>query len=441
MAFEAVHPSDFEIATTVIFALAILHTFLTPALFRFSEKLALQKKSEVNELRWKWLHFFSEIMYLLSEVEIVLGIWLIPLFFLFIFMEGYQPAIAYLNSISYSYAFYITVIVVIVGSRPLISFAEKILELCARLGKDTPGAWWWTLLTIGPLLGAFLKEPAAMAISSILLLKKFYHYEPSRLFKYATIGLLFANVSIGGMLTSFSSRALFIVASVWKWDWLYMLTHFGWKAILAILLANVLYYLIFKKEFKKRFPTTLPKHEIEKPTPFWITLIHLLFLTATILFSEEAPLFVGIFILFLGFWKATSFYQSPLHLRSGILVGFFFASLLIHGHLQSWWFVPLMQQFGDLGTLLASFILSGFIDNAVVSYLTLELPALDEIKRYLIIVGAMSAGSLTIIANAPNPIGHAILRPGFQSRLSLVGLLLGALPPSIVFLTLFWFLR
>lgn len=441
MALEKSSPSSFEIASTAIFAFAIIHTFLTPTLYRLGEKLNKRKEKETDEAKWKWLHFFSEIFNLLSEVEIVLGIWLIPLFLLFIFMQGYRPAVDYLNSLSYSYALYITVIVVVVGSRPLISFAEKILELCARLGNDAPAAWWWTLLTLGPILGALLKEPAAMAISSILLLKKFYHYQPSRAFKYATLGLLFANISIGGMLTSFSSRALFIVASIWEWDWLYMLTHFGWKAILAILLANTFYYLIFRKEFTRYFPIVLPKHEIEEATPLWITCIHLIFLILMIVFGEEAPLFIGVFILFLGFWKATSFYQAPLHLRSAILVGFFFASLLIHGDLQRWWFIPLMQQFGEFGTMLSSFILSGFIDNAVVSYLSLEVPGLDEVKRYLIIVGAMSAGALTIIANAPNPVGHAILRVGFQARISLFALLLGALPPALIFLAVFWFLR
>lgn len=438
------HPSYFQITSTLIFVLAIIHTFLTPTFFRLAERLKKRKDQEIDGVRWKKLHFFSEIFYLLSEVEIVLGIWLIPLIFLFILMNGYDAAVNYLNSITYTYSLYIVVIVVVVGSRPIIAYAEKLLDICAHLAKDTPAAWWWTLLTIGPLLGAIVKEPAAMAISAILLSKKFYHYNPSRLFQYATLGLLFANVSVGGMLTSFSSRALFIVADVWGWDWLYMLTRFGWKAVIGILLANTLYYFVFRKEFVTRFPAKLPKlkkEEHDETPPLWITLIHLFFLALIVIFGENAPLFIGAFILFLGFWKATSFYQAPLHLRSAIFVGFFFASLLIHGKLQGWWFVPLMHSFGDFGTMMGSFVLSGFIDNAVVSYLSLEVPGLDEMKHYLIVVGAMSAGALTIIANAPNPVGHAILRGVFQSRISLVGLLLGALAPSLIFLAVFWFSR
>ncbi|NGX60669.1 MAG: hypothetical protein K940chlam9_00136 [Chlamydiae bacterium] len=431
--------TPFLLTSSIIFGLAIFHTLLTPQLRKLSDRLDRRKKTQPDW--WKHYHFYSEIAYLLSEVEVVFGIWLIPLFIFFTIFEGWEAASSYLKDRNYSHALYIMVVLVVVGSRPIISFAERICEWVARIGKDSPGAWWVTILTVGPLLGAILKEPGAMALSSILLSHKFYPYPVSSKFKYATLGLLFANVSVGGMLTTFSSRSLFIVADAWGWDWKFMLTRFGWKVVLGMGISTGFYYFLFRKEFKHAFPSTLPAHQKEEPPPFWITLVHLIFLTLIVVTGENAPLFMGIFILFLGFWRATTFFQGALHLQSAILIGFFFASLILHGELQGWWITPLLQRLSHFAALEVSYLLSAFVDNAVVSYLTLEVPGLDEMKKYLLVAGAMSAGALTVIANAPNPIGHAILRRSFPGPISFLYLFFSALTPSLIYLSLFWTFR
>ena len=44
-----------------------------------------------------------------------------------------------------------------------------------------------------------------------------------------------------------------------------------------------------------------------------------------------------------------------------------------------------------------------------------------------------AGGGLTVIANAPNPAGVALLRRGFNdASIGALGLLLGALPPTCV---------
>ncbi len=429
---------NIELMATLIFGLAILHTLFTPTFFKLSQNLADGKKHQPRY--FKLFHFLSELFHLLGEVEVVFGLWLIPLILLLTWGQGWQPTAAYLNSRDYSYALYITVIVVVIGSRPIISFAQRLLEWIARLGGDSPGAWWLTILIVGPLLGALIKEPAAMALSAILLTRKFYPYPMSVPFRYATLGLLFANISVGGMLTPFASRALFIVADQQGWGWGYMMTHFGWKAALGILLSTALYYFLFRKGFSA-FPAKLPaleKQELERPTPLWITVINLCFMAGIILTSGTPAIFMGIFVLFLGFWTATSFYQSALHLKPAILVGFFFASLLIHGELQEWWIVPFIRGLSNGAAMLASYGLSAIMDNAMVTYLTVDL--VD--KQYFVITGALSAGALTIVANVPNPIGHSILRDSFVQRtISFFGLFVGALTPSLIYLALFWFFR
>ena len=112
-------------------------------------------------------------------------------------------------------------------------------------------AQWLTTLTIGPLLGSFITEPAAMTISALVLARMLYELEPSQRFKYATLGLLFVNISVGGTLTHFAAPPVLMVASPWKWTTAHMLTHFGWKAELGILLSNAVYFLVFRKELAR----------------------------------------------------------------------------------------------------------------------------------------------------------------------------------------------
>ncbi len=436
---ERMSVAPFNLFAAIIFGLAILNMFLTPTLYSISRYFSNLRDKKTKY--WKHHHFFAEVFYLLSEVEVVFGLWLVPLLIGFTYFHSWNDAVQYLHSRDYTSALYIMVIVVVVSSRPIIQFAEKVLEYIARLGGDTPGAWWLTILTIGPLFGAMMKEPGAMTLCAILLAKKFYPFKSSRAFQYATLGLLFANISVGGMLTPFASRALFIVAKKWEWGIVDMFTMFGWKAIMGLVLANLLYFFVFRKEFRN-FPKTLPAVEKEQPTPpLWITCVHLIFLTLVALTGEHAPIFIGVFILFLGFHRATVFYQSPILLKSAIMVGFFFASLLIHGELQGWWINPLLQDLPELGVFSLSFALSGVADNAVVIYLASKIPSYTDALRYVLVAGSMAAGGLTVVANAPNPIGHAILRPSFGGKISFSRLFLGALPPTLIMATIFWLFR
>jgi len=53
--------------------------------------------------------------------------------------------------------------------------------------------------------------------------------------------------------------------------------------------------------------------------------------------------------------------------------------------------------------------------------------------KYMLMAGAVAGGGLTVIANAPNPAGVALLRNGFdKGSIGALGLLLGALAPTAV---------
>ena len=46
--------------------------------------------------------------------------------------------------------------------------------------------------------------------------------------------------------------------------------------------------------------------------------------------------------------------------------------------------------------------------------------------------GAVAGGGLTVIANAPNPAGQSILGAHFEDGISPLGLLAGALLPTLI---------
>jgi len=142
-------------------------------------------------------------------------------------------------------------IMLLASTRPILQLAEKIMLKIATFLGGTLTALWFTILTIGPILGSFITEPAAMTISAMLLSNQFYDLKPSATFKYATVGLLFVNVSVGGTITHFAAPPVLMVAGPWDWGTGYMMVNFGWKALLGILVANSLYYLFFRSELER----------------------------------------------------------------------------------------------------------------------------------------------------------------------------------------------
>ena len=60
-------------------------------------------------------------------------------------------------------------------------------------------------------------------------------------------------------------------------------------------------------------------------------------------------------------------------------------------------------------------------------------------SQYMLVAGAVAGGGLTVIANAPNPAGVALLRHGFRDEsIGAGGLLAGALAPTVVAMLAFF---
>ena len=437
------HQEPFNLWASLLFLAAVIHTFLTHQFTRLAH--ALEQR---QQRRWQAnathagpppIPVPSRVLHFFGEVEAVFGIWVVPLFALMMWKVGRQPTLDYLNHRSYAEPLFVVTIMAVASTKPVLCLAERCLRFFARLGGGGPGAWWLAILSLGPLLGSLISEPAAMTISALLLARQFYALKPSPRFAYATLGLLFTNVSVGGVLTHYAAPPVLMVAGRWGWDTLYMFRHFGEIVLLGVALANTGYYLFFRKELARMQPApeTAPADGGRAAVPGWVTATHLLFMAALVWWAHYPVFIIGLFLFFMAFVEVTTEHQSELQLRSPIMVGFFLAGLVIHGGLQQWWIAPVLGRLSEVPLMLGAIFLTSFNDNAAITYLSTLVPNLTGAMKIAVVAGAVIGGGLTVIANAPNPAGQSILKRFFPDGISPLGLLLGALPPTIVYTVCF----
>lgn len=426
-----------------IFLLAIVHTFLA------SRMTALADRATGSR---------AAILHLLGEVEVVFGLWALVLFGVLAAWPGKGWAFAcnYIETADYAAAastipptgpsrylepMFVFVIMAMAASRPVLSLAESLLGGAARLLGGTPAASWLAILTLAPLLGSLITEPAAMTLAALLLAAQFAEHAPSLRLRYASLGLLFVNISVGGTLTHFAAPPVVMVASRWGWTTPRMFSEFGLKAILAIILSNALYWFIFRREFAVLASRPArPAPATQSTIPVWVTAVHLSLIawSVAMLMGHHAVLLIAGFLGFLAFTVATPQWQSPVRLRAPLLVAFFLASLVVHGGLQGWWISPVLVRLDPAGLFAGATFLTAFNDNAAITYLASQVPALAsgtdlaQALQHAVLAGAVTGGGLTVIANAPNPAGQSILAPSFEGGISPLRLALWAAAPTAI---------
>ncbi len=423
------NPNTTELLATVLFGLAVVHTFCVK---RFAHWAHQYPPGSVRE---NLLHF-------LSETEVVFGLWAATLFLgVAALQRSFDNAVKYIESLNFTEPKFVFVIMVVAATRPVVGLAEKLISLTARLiPAREGGAFYIAALFLGPLLGSFITEPAAMTLLALLLKRRYFDRGISRKLAYATLGLLFVNVSIGGTLTHFAAPPVLMVAAKWNWDLAFMFQHFGWRAAAACGASTLMVAGMFWKE--------LNGLEVERAlggrTPVWLTVLHLGFLVLVVAFAHHPDVFFGIFILFLGLVTATREYQDALKLREGLLVGFFLAGLVTLGSLQAYWLKPLIQSLNGNALFFGATGLTAITDNAALTYLGSLVEGMSDELKYALVAGAVAGGGLTVIANAPNPAGIGILRDAKvfeQEGISPLGLLVGALPPTGMAVVFLWLLH
>jgi hypothetical protein len=408
-------PTGVQIVGTALFAIAVAHTFLT----KYFERIADAQPAHAG------------VWHLLAEVEAVFGFWALIFVVFLAFHSGTVPATTYLDGLSFTEPMFVFVVMVIAASRPILRLAQQMLVLVSRSLPAAPGvAFYFVVLTLTPLLGSFITEPAAMTLAALLLRDQVFRQGISERLKYATLAILFVNVSIGGTLTPYAAPPVLMVAAKWGWDLPFMLTQIGWKAAIAVLVNSAAVAFLFRRELARVHVKALSQR---MDVPISLVLVHLGFLVATVVFAHHPPVFMGLFLFFLGVAGAYERHQDKLMLREGLMVAFFLAGLVVLGGQQSWWLQPTLAGLDANVLYFGATALTAITDNAALTYLGSLVDGTTPAFKYALVTGAVTGGGLTVIANAPNPAGWAILAGEFEDgAIAPLRLFIYAVPPTLM---------
>jgi Na+/H+ antiporter NhaD/arsenite permease-like protein len=418
--------SPFELVCSLLFALAIVHTFST----KYFEHLAHLQPRHAG--LWHWL----------GEVEVVFGFWALVLAITMFAMLGSAAAIEYIDTRNYTEPMFVFAVMVIAATRPILQAATGLLQWLTRaMPLSGSLGYYLVVMVLVPLMGSFITEPAAMTLAALILGNRFFARNLSTRLKYATLGVLFVNISVGGTLTSFAAPPVLMVAAQWGWDTRFMASTFGWKAAIAVVVNAVAVAVWFRRELAA-LPLQTEAKDAAPAVPRLLVAVHLAFLVGVVVFAHYPPIFMGLFLFFLGIAHAYEHHQDKLILKEGLLVAFFLAGLVVLGGQQQWWLQPLLMRMSSDVVFVGAIALTAFTDNAALTYLGSLVEGLSASFKYALVAGAVTGGGLTIIANAPNPAGIAILRQHFdEGVVHPMGLLVAAVPPTMVAAAAFWIFR
>ncbi|MCP5488489.1 MAG: putative Na+/H+ antiporter [Verrucomicrobia bacterium] len=428
---ELVEPSTtVQHFATLIFAVAIVHTFVSAKIGHLAHRYPLNSPPE-------------RLFHLLGEVEVVFGLWAAVFLFGMCFLSGLDPAVHYVESLDFTEPAFVFIVMTMAATRPVLYAADKFIRRIASWLPLHPAvSYFWVTLSVGPLLGSFITEPAAMTVAAMILFKNFYGRDLSCRFNYIALAALLVNVSIGGTLTHFAAPPVLMVADTWGWDLDFMIRHFGYKSAIATLLIASYSTWMLRVELRGLTVEALHQAEDQQPhPPAWLIIAHFLFLSASVFMAHHMAVFIGIFLLFMGLTMVTHYYQTSLRYDKSLLVALFLGGLVVLGKMQAWWIEPILEGFADELLFIATTLLTAITDNAALTYLGAQVENITMDLKYALVAGAVTGGGLTVIANAPNPAGFAILKGAFKDGVINPGqLLLRALIPTAIAAVCLWFL-
>jgi hypothetical protein len=411
-------PTSIELIATVLFAIAVLHTFSVPVFARLAHRNGPH----------------AGFWHMLAEVEAVFGVWAFVLIVCMALLGGTEKAVGYMDTRNFTEPLFVFVIMVVAASRPILEFVDSVVRALARLlpMRDELSTYL-VVLSIVPLVGSFITEPAAMTLAAILLRDAYFRVSGRASFKYMTLGVLFVNVSIGGVLTSYAAPPVLMVASTFGWDAAHMATHFGWRAAIAVFINAGVLTFVCRKTLLGMEQASQPRDNGRAPVPVLVTALHLVFLIGVVLSAHHPAIFLGLMMLFVGFTEAYKRHQNRLMIKEGLMVGFFLAGLVVLGGLQQWWLQGLLGDLSPTVLFWGATALTAITDNAALTYLGSMVQGTNEAWRYMLVAGAVTGGGLTVIANAPNPAGYSILKSHFpDGSISAGRLFMAALLPTLV---------
>jgi hypothetical protein len=401
----------------------------------------------IGDLSRRWIQTQPRLakgLHLLSEVEFIFGFWALIFLALRVPFTSLESTGSLLRSLHFSESVFVAMAMILASTRPILEAARVVIEGFAgrlplpRLVKESRIPLLFSILFLAPLSGSLITEPAAMTVGALLIHKRVFGNAPSRRLLYSVLAALLVNVSIGGVLTAFAAPPVLVVARTWEWDTSFMMQHYGWKAICAVLLNSALTCWINRRELLTwaGMDSDKKRTNLTNPILFFINSAFLIFFVMSL--ASPVGLAWGI-ALFIPYIWLTREEQGELQPVQGLLVGFFLAGLMILTAEQDWWLSPLLQSLSGGTLFVGASLLTAITDNAALTSLAAQVEGLSSTGRYLVVAGAVTGGGLTLIANAPNPAGFAIFKHRFQKEgFQPLSLLLHALIPTLIAGGLFW---
>lgn len=138
----------FNLVASVIFLMAITHTFLTARIRHMAHDIeemhAAQLKQRYRDLktdndedgRPDEVSFKGQILHFLGEVEAVFGIWAIVLMVALTVEKGWDTVIGYIDHrVNYTEPMFVVVIMAMASSRPVLRFARQLMAGIASAGE------------------------------------------------------------------------------------------------------------------------------------------------------------------------------------------------------------------------------------------------------------------------------------------------------------------
>jgi len=197
-----------EILASVLFGLAVLHTFCVK---RFSH---WAHKYPEGSLQENLLHF-------LAETEVVFGLWAAVLFLgIAVVTQSLHGAVEYIENLNFTEPKFVFVVMVVGGDAAVVTLAEQLITLAARLipARDATG-FYIAALFLGPLLGSFITEPAAMTLLALVLKRRYFDRGISRKLAYATPRAAFCERLHRRHAHAFAAPPVLMVASRGNGTW------------------------------------------------------------------------------------------------------------------------------------------------------------------------------------------------------------------------------
>src|SRR4051812_48877654 len=276
-----------EVTGAALFALAVIHTFST----RYFEHLAHTRTAHAG------------VWHLMGEVETVFGFWAFVLVLFMALAYGWGTSSQYLDGLHFTEPMFVFVIMVVAASRPVMQLAGDIVQATGRVIPARPAiAGYFVSLALAPLLASLITEPAAMPLAALMLRERIFSAGVSNRLKYATLGVLFVNVSVGGTLTHFAAPPVLMVAAKWEWTTAFMFSMFGAKAAAAVLLNSLAVTLLFRREIAARALSMSRSEHARAPAA--LVLMNTVLLAAVVVTNHHPEVFMGLFLAFLGLAEA-----------------------------------------------------------------------------------------------------------------------------------------